>query len=222
MGYARLSNGLRGRSAGPNSGRLELTKQRDEKDMLKRLSFTAALMTLAASPAFAHLDPEAHGSLMAGISHPLFGADHILAMVAVGIWASQIGGRALWAVPAAFVTMMAVGFGLAVAGVELPFVEPAILASVIGLGLLVAAAVRLPVAASAAVVGLFALFHGHAHGGELGAAGALQFGLGFLIATAALHGAGVALGLGVTRLGPAVARILGLATVVGGAAIAFG
>ena len=74
--------------------------------MLKRLSFTAALMTLAASPAFAHLDPEAHGSLMAGISHPLFGADHILAMVAVGIWASQIGGRALWAVPAAFVTMM--------------------------------------------------------------------------------------------------------------------
>ncbi|MBB5276707.1 urease accessory protein [Rhizobium rosettiformans] len=190
--------------------------------MLKRLSFTAALMTLAASPAFAHLDPETHGSLMAGISHPLFGADHILAMVAVGIWASQIGGRALWAVPAAFVTMMAVGFGLAVAGVELPFVEPAILASVIGLGLLVAAAVRLPVAASAAVVGLFALFHGHAHGGELGAAGALQFGLGFLIATAALHGAGVALGLGVTRLGPAVARILGLATVVGGAAIAFG
>jgi urease accessory protein len=118
--------------------------------------------------------------------------------------------------------MMAVGFGLAVAGVALPFVEPAILASVIGLGLLVAAAVRLPVAASAAVVGLFALFHGHAHGGELGSAGALSFGLGFLVATAALHGAGVALGMTVSRLGPTVARILGLATVVGGAAIAFG
>ncbi len=190
--------------------------------MLKRLSLTAALMTLAAGPAFAHLDPAAHGSLMAGISHPLFGADHILAMVAVGVWASQIGGRAFIAVPAAFVSMMAVGFGLAVAGVGLPFVEPAILASVIGLGLLVAAAVRLPVAASAAVVGLFALFHGHAHGGELGAAGALSFGLGFLVATAALHGAGIALGLGVTRFGPAVARMLGLATIAGGAAIAFG
>ena len=190
--------------------------------MLKRLSLTAALFAVAAAPAFAHLDPTEHGSLMAGISHPLFGADHILAMLAVGIWASQIGGRALWAVPAAFVTMMAVGFGLAVAGVTLPFVEPAILASVIGLGLLVAAAVRLPVAASAAVVGLFALFHGHAHGGELGAAGALSFGIGFLFATAALHGVGIALGLGVNRLGPTVARLLGLATVVGCAAIAFG
>ena len=190
--------------------------------MLKRISFTAALMTMAASPAFAHLDPAAHGSLMAGISHPLFGADHILAMVAVGIWASQIGGRAFWAVPVAFVSMMALGFGLAVAGMSLPFVEPAILASVIGLGLLVAAAVRLPVAASAAVVGIFALFHGHAHGGELGSAGALPFGLGFLAATAALHGTGLALGLGVTRLGPALARILGIATVVGGAAITFG
>ena len=190
--------------------------------MLKRISFTAALMTMAASPAFAHLDPAAHGSLMAGISHPLFGADHILAMVAVGIWASQIGGRAFWAVPVAFVSMMALGFGLAVAGMSLPFVEPAILASVIGLGLLVAAAIRLPVAASAAVVGIFALFHGHAHGGELGSAGALPFGLGFLAATAALHGTGLALGLGVSRLGPALARILGIATVVGGAAITFG
>jgi urease accessory protein len=190
--------------------------------MLKRLSLTAALFAVATAPAFAHLNPAEHGSLMAGVSHPLFGADHILAMVAVGIWASQIGGRALWAVPAAFVSMMAVGFGLAVAGVALPFVEPAILASVIGLGLLVAAAVRLPVATSAAVVGLFALFHGHAHGGELGSAGALSFGLGFLVATAALHGAGVALGMTVSRLGPTIARILGLATVVGGAAIAFG
>lgn len=190
--------------------------------MLKRLSLTAAVFAAATAPAFAHLNPAEHGSLMAGISHPLFGADHILAMLAVGIWASQIGGRALWAVPAAFVSMMAVGFGLAVAGIALPFVEPAILASVIGLGLLVAAAVRLPVAASAAVVGAFALFHGHAHGGELGSAGALSFGLGFLVATAALHGVGVALGMTVSRLGPTVARLLGLATVVGGAAIAFG
>ena len=190
--------------------------------MIKRLSLTAALFTLAAAPAFAHLDPAAHGSLMAGVSHPLFGADHILAMVAVGIWASQIGGRALWAVPAAFVGMMAVGYGLAVAGIGMPFVEPAILASVIGLGLLVAAAIRLPVAASAAVVAVFALFHGHAHGGELGSAGALSFGIGFVLATAALHGLGIGLGMITSRIWPIVARLLGLATVIGGAAIAFG
>lgn len=190
--------------------------------MLKRISLTAAIFAAAAAPAFAHLNPEEHGSMMAGLSHPLFGADHILAMVAVGIWASQIGGRALWAVPAAFVGMMAIGFALAVSGIDLPFVEPAILASVIGLGLLVAAAVRLPVAASAAVVAAFALFHGHAHGGELGTAGALQFGLGFVLATAGLHLAGLGLGLALNRFGPVVARLVGVATVVGGAAIAFG
>lgn len=190
--------------------------------MLKRLSLAAGIFAAATAPAFAHLNPEEHGSMMAGLSHPLFGADHILAMVAVGIWASQIGGRALWAVPAAFVSMMAAGFALAVSGIELPFVEPAILASVIGLGILVAAAVRLPVAASAAVVAIFALFHGHAHGGELGTAGALQFGIGFLIATAGLHVAGLGLGFSLNRFGPVVARLLGVATAIGGAAIAFG
>lgn len=190
--------------------------------MLKRLSLTAAFFAAATAPAFAHLNPEEHGSFMAGVSHPLFGADHILAMVAVGLWASQMGGRALVAVPAAFVGTMALGFLMAVAGVPLPFVEPAILASVIGLGLLVATAVRLPVAASAAVVGVFALFHGHAHGGELGSAGALQFGLGFLIATALLHAAGIGLGFGLARLGPLVTRLLGVATALGGTALIFG
>lgn len=190
--------------------------------MFKRLSLTAAIFAAATAPAFAHLDPAEHGSLMAGLSHPLSGADHILAMVAVGLWASQIGGRALFAVPAAFVGTMAVGFLLAVSGIDIPFVEPAILASVIGLGLLVATAARLPVAASAAVVGLFALFHGHAHGGELGAAGAFQFGLGFLVATAALHAAGVGLGMALGRMGPLVTRLLGVATAVGGAALVLG
>lgn len=190
--------------------------------MLKRLSITAAFLGAATAPAFAHLDPAEHGSLMAGLFHPLSGADHILAMVAVGLWASQIGGRALLAVPAAFVGTMALGFLLAVSGIDIPFVEPAILASVIGLGLLVATAARLPVAASAAVVGLFALFHGHAHGGELGAAGALQFGLGFLVATAALHAAGVGLGIALGRMGPLVTRLLGAATALGGAALVLG
>lgn len=195
--------------------------------MFKRLSLAAGLVTLASAPAFAHLDPLEHGSLAAGLSHPLFGADHVLAMVAVGLWAAQIGmnperRNALWIVPSAFVGTMALGFLLAVMGAPLPFVEPAILASVIGLGLLVALAVRVPVAASAAIVAIFALFHGHAHGGELGSAGALQFGLGFVIATALLHVAGIGLGLASVRIAPSVARVAGILTAVAGFSLAFG
>ncbi|NSX91383.1 HupE/UreJ family protein [Agrobacterium tumefaciens] len=195
--------------------------------MLKRLSLAAAALGATALPAFAHLNPEEHGSFMAGVSHPLFGADHILAMVAVGIWASQIAmagsdRKALWLVPSTFVGTMAAGFLMAVYGVDLPFVEPAILASVIGLGLLVAAAVKLPTAAAAAVVGAFALFHGHAHGGELGSAGAWQFGLGFMIATALLHLAGIALGLGIARFGSAASRTIGALTAIAGLSLALG
>jgi urease accessory protein len=194
--------------------------------MFKRLSLSAAIFAAASAPAFAHLNPEEHGSFMAGFSHPLFGMDHILVMVAVGLWAAQIaqdGKRsALWIVPAAFVTTMAVGFSLALAGIELPFVEPAILASVIALGLLVAMAIRLPTAACAAIVATFALFHGHAHGGELGSAGALQFGIGFVIATAFLHVAGIAAGLGISRFSPYIARILGGITALLGLSLAFG
>lgn len=194
--------------------------------MLRRLSLSAAIFTAAAAPAFAHLDPQAHGSFMAGFSHPLFGMDHILVMVAVGLWAAQIsqaGSRkALWIVPAAFVGTMAIGFVLALSGIELPFVEPAILASVIALGLLVAIAVRLPTAACAAIVAVFALFHGHAHGGELGSAGAFRFGIGFVIATALLHLAGIAAGLGISRFSPYVARILGGITALLGLSLAFG
>ncbi|OCP39057.1 HupE/UreJ family protein [Ensifer sp. LC163] len=192
--------------------------------MNRRILIAAAALMASAAPAFAHLNPDEHGSFAAGFSHPLFGLDHILVMVAVGLWAAQIGGRALWIVPTAFVSMMAVGFALATAGIELPFVEPAILASVVALGLLVAMAVRLDTAASAAIVGLFALFHGHAHGGELGSAGALPFAVGFLIATAALHAAGIGLGMMLGRLsgGGALARVLGGITALAGAALIFG
>ena len=105
--------------------------------MIRILSLGAAILVASVSPSFAHLNPAEHGSFAAGISHPLFGLDHILAMVAVGIWAAQIGGRALIGVPAAFVGCMALGFVAALAGMPLPFVEPAILASVVALGLLV-------------------------------------------------------------------------------------
>ncbi|MDF1634722.1 HupE/UreJ family protein [Mycoplana sp. MJR14] len=192
--------------------------------MIRRTLLAIGLTVASTAPAFAHLNPEEHGSFMAGFSHPLFGLDHILVMVAVGLWAAQIGGRALWAVPAAFVAMMAAGFGLALAGLPLPFVEPVILASVVALGLLVAIAARLDVALSAVIVAVFALFHGHAHGGELGVAGAMPFAAGFVIATALLHGAGIALGLGIGRIagGGTLTRILGGATALAGVALAFG
>lgn len=195
--------------------------------MFKRLSLAAGIFSLAAAPAFAHLDPLEHGSFAAGLSHPMFGADHLLAMVAVGLWAAQISNRAssraaIWAIPLAFVTTMTFGFGLAQYGVDLPFVEPAILASVIGLGLLVATAVRIPLSACAAVVAIFALFHGYAHGSELGAAGALQFGAGFVVATAMLHATGLCLGMIATRFAPSTTRIAGLFTAVAGASLMLG
>jgi urease accessory protein len=191
--------------------------------MIKRLGVSAALILAATAPAFAHLDPSDHGSFMSGFSHPLFGLDHIVVMVAVGLWAAAIGGRALWIVPGAFVGTMALGYLLALGGVALPFVEPVILASVVALGLLIAAAVRLPVALGATLVGLFALFHGYAHGGELGSATAMSFGIGFAVATALLHAAGIGLGLllgsGV-GIGKAAADVL--SRVLGGIAAAIG
>ena len=159
---------------------------------------TFALMFGAASnAALAHTGLEHAVSFAAGFSHPWSGLDHMLAMVAVGLWAGANGGRALWAWPVAFVSVMLVGGALGIAGVALPMVEPGILASVIVLGLLVLAAIRLPVAIGAALVALFALLHGHAHGAELPAeAAAASYAAGFAMATALLHG----IGLGVAHL----------------------
>ncbi|TNB49304.1 HupE/UreJ family protein [Martelella lutilitoris] len=193
------------------------------KRIAKSAGLSAGLLLAAAAPAFAHLNPAEHGSFMAGFSHPLFGADHILAMVAVGIWAAMIGGRAMLVVPASFVITMSIGFALALSGVSLPFVEPAILASVVGLGLLVALAVKVPTPVSAAVVAVFALFHGFAHGTELGGAGAMTFGLGFMAGTALLHAAGVGLGIGLNRFGGmTLSRLLGAATALAGLAMMAG
>lgn len=191
--------------------------------MLKRISLALAITAAATLPAFAHLDPIEHGSFAAGFSHPLFGLDHILAMVAVGLWAAMQSGRAVWIVPAAFVGTMAIGFAAAIAGVPLPFVEPVILASVIFIGIAIALALPIPTGAIAALVGFFAFFHGHAHGGELGEAGAWQFALGFIIATAVLHAVGIGLGLALGRFGgKALSRVAGAATALGGLWLAFG
>ena len=193
-----------------------------------RIAFLAAFAFIAsASPAFAHLDPGEHGSFMAGFSHPLFGTDHILAMVAVGLWAALLGGRSLWLVPLAFVGTMLIGFLAAMAGVPLPFVEPVILASVVVIGLLAAVALNVPTGVAMAMVGFFAFFHGHAHGGEIGNAGAYAYAAGFAVATAFLHAAGVAAGLFLGKLfggntGRAVTRAAGAFTALGGILLAIG
>jgi len=163
--------------------------------MKRTLILAAALFSVMASPAFAHLNPAEHGSFAAGFSHPLSGADHILAMVAVGLWASMLGGRALVAVPVSFVGVMLLGFVAALSGVSLPYVEPVILASVIVLGLFVAMAFHASTLTAALIVGFFAFFHGYAHGGEIGSAAFLSYGAGFALATALLHTAGIGLGL---------------------------
>jgi urease accessory protein len=194
--------------------------------MIKRISIAAAMLGASSLPAFAHITADHHHSFSAGFKHPIFGADHVLAMVAVGLWASQISSQnnqktALWAVPLAFVSFMAIGFLMAALGAGLPFVEPAILASVIALGLLVAIAASMPTSAASAIVGIFALFHGYAHGTEMHGANAVEFGIGFIAATMLLHIAGIALGLGLTRLSTGLSRLLGGLTAVAGLSLAF-
>lgn len=151
-----------------------------------------ALLSLAGSGAALAHPGHADGA-MAGLAHPLLGLDHLLAMVAVGAWAAQLGGRAKWLVPASFVTLMAASAGLAMAGVALPMVEGGIATSVLLLGLLIALSVKVPPALGATVVGLFAVFHGYAHGSEMPAMStAWLYGVGFVASTAMLHVLGVA------------------------------
>lgn len=160
-------------------------------------------MLCFAFPALAHTGVGATHGFWAGAYHPLSGIDHLLAMLTVGLWAAQRGGKALWQVPTAFVLTMLAGGALAFATDVIPdhAIEWGIMASVLVLGILVAARVRLPVLPSCLIVGLFALFHGYAHGAEMPAdASGLSYCLGFAIVTASLHGAGIALGLLMGRL----------------------
>ncbi|WDZ96103.1 HupE/UreJ family protein [Herbaspirillum sp. WKF16] len=160
-----------------------------------------AVAALAAGSAMAHPGhPGAHmdaaASFMSGFTHPFSGIDHLLAMLAVGLWAAQNKQRALWVLPLAFPLMMVVGALLAIGGLELPAVETGIAASVAVMGLLIAFAVRMPLWGSAAVVSLFALFHGYAHGSELPhGSSAAMYGAGFILATAILHATGLVVGL---------------------------
>ena len=130
---------------------------------------------------------------VAGFAHPASGADHILAMISIGLWGVIAGGRAMWAWPAAFVVMVVMGFVAAISGVHVPLVEPAIASSIVVLGLLVALAVRAPLELGVLIAGLFAFFHGHAHGTEAAVAHLWAYALGLAVTTVALHATGIAL-----------------------------
>ncbi|HWW99611.1 HupE/UreJ family protein [Collimonas sp.] len=155
-----------------------------------------AIAALGIGSAFAHPGhPDAFG-FNDGFAHPFSGLDHLLAMLAVGLWAAQNKRSALWLLLLAFPLMMVAGALLAFAGVALPGVETGIAASVAVLGLLIAFAIRMPLWASATVVSVFAVFHGYAHGSELPhGASALWYGVGFVAATVLLHLSGLTIGL---------------------------
>jgi urease accessory protein len=156
----------------------------------------AVASLLVTTPALAHAVDGIDGDFFAGLRHPLTGADHLLAMVSVGIWGAELGLPAIWLLPIAFPLMMAVGAIFGIIGVPLPGTELLIALSVTILGAMVALAQRLPLWAAALIIGVFALAHGHAHGVELAvAADALAFCIGFVLATGFLHAVGIVVGL---------------------------
>jgi len=180
-----------------------------------RIMFVIASVMAGATPAVAHVGAGSTASFAAGVAHPLSGLDHVAVMVAVGLWAALKGNRALWIWPATFVGVMLAGGALGMAHVPVPFVEPAILASVVALGLLVALAVDVPAWAGALVIGAFALFHGHAHGSEVAEnIAGVEYMAGFAAATALLHATGIGFALLMSRVhARGMVRVAGLACV---------
>jgi len=167
-------------------------------NLFRSLALCAILVLGLASTASAH--PGHHhdsrgGGIVAGLTHPLLGVDHLLAMVTVGLLSAQLGGRAIWGIPGAFLGMMIVGGVLGMSGWELPAVEYGIAASIVLLGLAVALNQRLSLVIPMIFAGVFGLFHGHAHGSEMPTiANPTLYALGFVAATVALHISGVLLG----------------------------
>ena len=184
----------------------------------------AVLLALGAAPALAHEGAGAVGGFVSGLAHPIFGWDHVVAMVAVGLWGAFLGAPAIWLLPVVFPLVMALGGALGILGLPLPAVETGIAASAVVLGLVVAFQVRPPLWLAAAVVGVFAVFHGHAHGTELPlAADPLTYAIGFVLATGLLHLLGIAGGLLVrwpagriaVRAGGAAIALAGVAFLTG-------
>jgi len=162
---------------------------------LRAARAVAVLATFCAQSAFAHVGQATGQGFLTGFLHPISGADHVLAMVAVGLWGAQLGAPAIWVLPVAFPLVMAMGGMLGFLGLPIPGIEYGIAASAIVLGAAVAFEVRPPIVVAALLVGLFAIFHGHAHGTELPPGqSALLYSMGFVIATGCLHAMGIGIG----------------------------
>lgn len=190
---------------------------------MRRAPLAAALLLLLLpAAARAHTGIGAHdGSPMAaGFLHPFLGADHMMTMISVGLFAAMIGGRARWAYPTGFVAAMVAGGFLGFEGADLPIVEPTILASIVVLGAAIAFAIRPSLPLACGVIPVFGLAHGYAHGLETPELGGWPFALGFVAATAILHGIGLGLGFGIGALRrPLLARSLGALACLGGVAL---
>ncbi|HSI34867.1 MAG: HupE/UreJ family protein [Phycisphaerae bacterium] len=182
-------------------------------------TLAVASVACCATPVLAHVGGASDtASFPTGFLHPLLGLDHLLAMLAVGLWAGRAGGKARWATPLTFVLAMGVGGWLANLGVALPAREQGIAASVLVIGLLAAVAARVPAVAAGVLIAVFAVFHGHAHVAEAPAGGLAGYVTGFVAATALLHAAGVVLGVAAIAGGrPIVARSCGAGVAVTGA-----
>jgi urease accessory protein len=188
------------------------------RQSFRLLSVCVSVLIMFSSPAFAH---SGHGSgFSAGFTHPMSGADHVLAMVAVGIWASMRGNRAILFWPLAFAASMVAGFCFAQTGSVIPHLEPMILSSVILLGAVIAFRLEIPISMGAVLIGLAGMAHGFAHGLELHGA-IVPFTTGFFMATVLLHAAGIGIGITFERLNSHyLARLTGGAIMIAGAVIA--
>lgn len=188
---------------------------------LRRTLLVVLSVLLLPTVATAHEAGDTVGGFISGLTHPLFGLDHVVAMVAVGLWGGQLKQPAIWLLPVTFPIVMAFGGMLGARGVSIPSVEIGIAVSAIVLGAMVAFSLRPPLWIAALLVGVFAIFHGHAHGTELPeAATPLAYGAGFVISTGLLHAAGILVGLIIVwPAGEKVVRLLG--TVIAGAGVHF-
>jgi urease accessory protein len=181
-------------------------------------ALAAATLVALVEPALAHTGTDTVFGFQTGFLHPISGPDHLVAMVAVGLWGAQLGAPAIWILPITFPLVMAMGGVLGVLGIPVPFVETIIALSAVALGLVVALRLRPPLWAAAALVALFAIFHGYAHGRELpGAADPVGYGVGFVVATGLLHLVGILIGTITHRpLGAQAVRACGAAIACAG------
>jgi urease accessory protein len=189
---------------------------------MKRYLLPALILaTMTSSQAWAHTGHDTASGFMSGFTHPLSGLDHVLAMTAVGFWAGSLGRRAIIGLPASFLSAMVFGFWAALIGSGIPMIEIGITASVLGLGLAVLLNLQPSLILAAGACGIFGIFHGYAHGVEIApAVSAVDYGAGFLLASALLLGGGLGLQSAVRRV-PAMSRVFGGGVALAGMALFF-